>query len=329
MRIERSVTSISWIPSEAMTGPLRVPMDLGIGHYDAPPPDRIDSADLPRMRDQDVFRFANDLQAWIEVEDGAIVAAGYAGDAYVGSTKAKLGISLTVPGVGFPILQADPVIDESSASFTQTAGGRTGAPLPRRIDRPPYVRITAPTAWTTLSLRIDVSGESAFDLVGASPFPRHWIYDGTGALASKSGLIDFSEWTRVHDHDRTPWHDYERTALMTDVESQVERSLSSQVMSSRPELIKIEDGEALITQGRPGEHIYLILDGVLTVEVDGEKVAELGPGAIAGERAILESGKATATVTAVTHVRAARIPAEAVERETLEKVSEAHRRESN
>ena len=38
MRIESSVTSISWIPSEAMTGPLRVPVDLGIGHYDDPPP---------------------------------------------------------------------------------------------------------------------------------------------------------------------------------------------------------------------------------------------------------------------------------------------------
>ena len=42
MRIESSVTSVSWIPSEAMTGPLRVPVDLGIGHYDDPLPDHID-----------------------------------------------------------------------------------------------------------------------------------------------------------------------------------------------------------------------------------------------------------------------------------------------
>ena len=28
MRIESSVTSVSWIPSEAMSGPLRVPVDL-------------------------------------------------------------------------------------------------------------------------------------------------------------------------------------------------------------------------------------------------------------------------------------------------------------
>jgi hypothetical protein len=328
MRIERSVTSISWIPSEAMTGPMRVPMDLGIGHYDAPPPDRIDQSALPRMRDEDMFRFANHLGVWVDIEDDAIIDAGYSGDGYVGSTTAKLGVSLTVPGVGFPVLQADPVIGPATVTFTQTAGGRTGAPLPRRIDRPPFVRITAPTAWTTLTLTVNSDGGHSFDLVGASPFPRHWIYDDSGGLTAKTGLVDFAEWTRVHDHDRTPWHDYERAVLMTDVESQVERSLSSQVMSSRPELIKLAEGTDLITQGQAGEFIFLILDGVLTVEVDGEKVAELGPGAIAGERAILESGMATATVTAVTHVRAARIRASDVERSTLQEVSEGHRREA-
>lgn len=327
MRIERSVTSISWIPSEAMTGPMRVPMDLGVGHYDAPPPDRIDPADLARMRDEDMFRFANHLGAWIDVEDGEIVGAGYSGDAYVGSTTAKLGVSLTVPGVGFPLLQADPVIAGSTATFTQTAGGRTGAPLPRRIDRPPFIRITAPTAWTTLSLSVTAEGTASFDLVGASPFPRHWIYSNSGDLAAKSGVVDFAEWTRVHDHDRTPWHDYERSALMTDVESQVERSLSVQVMSSRPEMVKLAKGTRLITQGQPGTHIFLVLDGVLVVDVDGEKVAELGPGAIVGERAILGTGKATATVAATTPVRVARILATEVERATLEEVSKAHKRE--
>jgi hypothetical protein len=328
MRIERSVTSVSWIPSEAMTGPMRLPMDLGIGHYDSPPPDHIDPADLGRMRDKDLFRFANHLGAWIEAEDGAIVDAGYFGNGFVGSTIAKLGVSLTVPGVSFPILQADPVIDRDRATFTQTAGGRTGAPLPRRIDRPPFIRITAPTAWTTLSLTLKATGETTFELVGASPFPRHWIYDDSGGLAAKTGLIDFAEWTGFHDHDRTPWHDYERAALMTDVESQVERSLSKQVMSSRPQIMKIPQDQNLITQGEPGSHIYLVLDGVLEVDVDGNKVAELGPGAVVGERAILETGLATATVTAVTPVRAARIPVTDVDRAILEEISEGHRRET-
>ena len=329
MRFEASVSSISWIPSEAMTGPMRVPMDLGIGHYDQPPPDRIESGDLAGLCAADRFRFANHLSAWVEVDDGAIVDTGYDGQALVGSTVAKLGRSVTIPGVGFPVLQADPVIEGDTARFVQTAGGRTGAPLPRRIDRPPFVRMTAPTAWTTLALTISVDGSASFELVGASPFPRHWIYGPDGELTAKSGVIDFSEWTRVHDHDRTPWHDYERAALMASVESQVERDLSKVVMSTRPEMVKVAEGDRLIEQGKPGSAIYLILDGMLQVDVDGEVVAELGPGAIVGERAILETGHATATVTAMTPVRAARIPADELDREDLEQVAATHRREED
>ena len=73
MRHESSVTSISWIPSEAMSGPMRVPMDLGIGHYDEAPPDRIGADDLERLRAEDRYRFANDLRAWVEVDNGEIV----------------------------------------------------------------------------------------------------------------------------------------------------------------------------------------------------------------------------------------------------------------
>ena len=29
---------MSWIPSEAITGVIRIPFDVGIGHYDDPPP---------------------------------------------------------------------------------------------------------------------------------------------------------------------------------------------------------------------------------------------------------------------------------------------------
>lgn len=327
MRHESSVTSISWIPSEAMTGPMRLPMDVGIGHYDQPPPDHLDSADLDILCAADRFRFANRLSAWIEVENGEITDAGYSGTALVGSTTAKLGKTITISPVVFPTIQPTPVIGGNDVRFVQTAGGRTGSPLPRRIDRPPYVRMTAPTAWTTLGLTIAADGSSKFELVGASPFPRHWVYDSSGALATKSGVIDFAEWTRVHDHDRTPWHDYERSILMADVESQVERDLSSSVMSQKPSFVKFDEGSNLIEQGQEGSSIYLILDGMLGVEVDGKGVAELGPGAIVGERAVLEGGKATATVSAITNVRAAKIPADALDRTALEQVAAEHRRE--
>jgi len=61
MRIESTVTSLSWIPSEAVSGPMRATFATGLSHYDTPPPGTID--DLERLRDEDAFRFANQLHA--------------------------------------------------------------------------------------------------------------------------------------------------------------------------------------------------------------------------------------------------------------------------
>jgi hypothetical protein len=55
LRIESSVTAISWIPEAATEGTPKIPFELGIGHYDAPPPDRLEPGDLERLRDEDRF----------------------------------------------------------------------------------------------------------------------------------------------------------------------------------------------------------------------------------------------------------------------------------
>ncbi|HSJ94945.1 MAG TPA: hypothetical protein VK896_13000, partial [Gaiellaceae bacterium] len=67
----------------------KLPFELGIGHYDEPPPDRLGEGDLERMRDADRFREANRLADWIDVEDGRIVAHGQEGEGLVGSTTFK------------------------------------------------------------------------------------------------------------------------------------------------------------------------------------------------------------------------------------------------
>lgn len=327
MRYESSVTSISWIPSEAMSGLMKVPMDLGISHYDEPPPDHVEPEDLEQLRTDHRFRFANHLAVWVDVENGQIVDSGYSGGGLVGSTKITAGFSVSLPGISFPLIQETPVVKGDMVLFQQTAGGRTGAPIPRTVEHPPYVRITAPSAWTTLALTVTTDGESRFELVGGSPFPRHWVYGPEGEIAAKSGLIDYGEWARVHDHGHSPWHDFERKVLMSDVESKVERELSKIVMSGQPHIRGIEERSHLIQQGQAGGSIYLILDGMLRVSVDGNDIAELGPGAILGERAILEGGVATATVTAVTPVRIAEVPAEDLDHTALEAVAAGHRRE--
>ena len=107
MRYESSVTSVSWIPSEAITGVMKMPMVIGVSHYDDPLPDHIE--DLDELRSTDRFRFANELKAWIEVEDGRVVDAGYSGSGHIGATTLKLGLgSVTIPAVAFPDLQAEP-----------------------------------------------------------------------------------------------------------------------------------------------------------------------------------------------------------------------------
>ncbi|MGO8956871.1 MAG: hypothetical protein ACLQFR_05800 [Streptosporangiaceae bacterium] len=61
-RHERRVTSLSWIPSEAVPGPTRAAFDAGFTHYDDPPPGEL--GDVEELRTADRFRFANLLRGW-------------------------------------------------------------------------------------------------------------------------------------------------------------------------------------------------------------------------------------------------------------------------
>jgi CRP-like cAMP-binding protein len=75
---------------------------------------------------------------------------------------------------------------------------------------------------------------------------------------------------------------------------------------------ELDVDETLVEQGEGGNELFLLIDGVLAVDVDGEEVAEIGPGAILGERAILEGGKRTATLRARTRARVAVVPADRI-----------------
>jgi hypothetical protein len=204
-----------------------------------------------------------------------------------------------------------------------------GLPAPRRVSGKPFMRVKSASAWTTLELTINADGSSAHRLVGASPFPRHWIYDAEGVLVEKSGTIDFERWYRESHGKNTPWGEEDSPALASAVESELERELSSSIMRSGVKLERrtLDAGEALVTQGDEGRELFLLLDGIVDVEVDGDEVAEIGPGALLGERALLEGGERTATVWATTPVRVVVIPPEAVEASALEELAAGHRRE--
>lgn len=332
MRIESSVTSISWIPSEAVEGLPKLPFTLGIAHYDYPPPERVDHIDT--MHRADLFREANELRAWVEVEDGKIVDHGHVGRGRIGLTRLKLGPKeIAVPAVAMPTLQ-NTEVGEGWVRFTQTAGGRTGMPAPRSVRGKPYFQINSAIAWTTLALTIHADGTSEHELAGASTFPRHWIYGKDGALVQKSGAIDFDKWYREAHEQNTPWGSEDSPAVVTAVESALERELSLEIMGGDVKLRsqRLSAGDILVEQGDTNggfNLVYLVLDGVLEVVVDGEVVGELGPGAIVGERAQLEEGTRTATLRAKTAGKVVGVPGEELDREALEQVAAGHRREDS
>ena len=234
MRYQSSVTSLSWIPSEAIQGGTRLPFDVGMAHYDQAPPDQID--DLDALRTADRFRFANRLAASIQVNaSGEIIGASYTGAGMIGSTTVKLGpVSKVFEAVALPDIQMKPVYGDGWVRFTQTAGGRTGharaAPRAtrarsssgRRRSRGRRCRSRCtPTAtprgrsWAPVASH--VTGSTTTD----------------GQLSAKSGLIDFNDWYRKSFGKQTPWGHQDSDAFVTTVETALERNLSHKLMAGR------------------------------------------------------------------------------------------------
>jgi len=327
MRYESSVTALSWIPYEAVKGFLGVPFEMGLAHYDEPLPDRLDALD--EWHRKDLFRECNQLLGWIEVEDGRITAWGQDGGGRIGATRLKLGPkTVTVKAKAMPDIRPEPIVTATSVRFTQTCGGRTGVPAPRRVSRKPFFQIDSAVAWTTLSLTIHVDGRIQHELAGASMFPRHWIYDHAGQLVKQTGLTDFNTWITDAFGERTPWGDYDSPALVQPVESALERELASIIVrGAKTKGRSIGKGEALMEQGQAGDEMFLVLDGRFSVEVDGRSVAEIGPGAIVGERARIEDGRRTATVRALSACQVVPVPRRYADASELAEIARGHKRE--
>jgi hypothetical protein len=333
VRIEHSVTAISWIPSTSMKGLGGIAIKVGVAHDDPPPPDSLGpdvEATLQELIADDRLRFANHLRAVIEVaDDGTITGAEYLGGGRIGSTTLRVGTELTFAAVSMPDRQAEAELGDGWVRFTQTAGGRTGVPMPRPVSGPPFVQYRAPLAWSTLELTIFADGHAEHRVIGASTFPRHWIYDTDGTLVAKTGLIDMKEWASHAFGRHTPWGDEESPAFVTAVETALERELANLVMrgAARPKIKRIRAGHVLTKQGDAGDELFLLLDGVLVVDVDGTEWSEVGPGAVLGERAVLENGRRTSTLLARTPCRVAVVPADQIDRDKLAELALNHRRE--
>ncbi|WNB87141.1 hypothetical protein REH70_08495 [Cellulomonas sp. ATA003] len=244
------VTSLSWIPSELIRGPLRVPFDVGLTHYDDPPPDRLD--DLDALRRAGRFRFVNRLRATAELHDGRITAVhpGPGTGGVIGLTN-LLGGAVRFPAVQMPDLLTTRISDDGAVAVVrQTAGGRAPLPAPRLVRGRP--RLVAPLVWTTLELTLHADGRATHRVEGASAFPRHWVYDDAGRLTEKVALTDSDGWLHDMTEEQNPWRGVEAAAVTTPVETELERRLSVLVMGGDRRVRRLAAGDVLFRQGEPG-----------------------------------------------------------------------------
>ncbi len=94
------------------------------------------------------------------------------GGGVIGSTTMGLGRRVGhLPGRGLPRPAGRARGGDGWVRFTQTAGGRTGVPAPRRVAKPPFVQYHAPTAWSTLSLTIHADGRAELGPRRCQPVP--------------------------------------------------------------------------------------------------------------------------------------------------------------
>ncbi len=144
------VTSLSWIPTEAIEGAQRLAFDSGITHYDPPPPTEGHGRRQASRRGQVPVR--QRVAGLRHGRPGRIVDCGYEGGGLMGTTLVNLrAVRHRFQAVQLPDIQRPPERGDGWVRFVQTCGGRTGVPAPRRVRRRPFVQWQAPLVWTTLS----------------------------------------------------------------------------------------------------------------------------------------------------------------------------------
>jgi hypothetical protein len=315
MRFDASATAITWLPFEALDRIAVIPLELAVAHYDEPPPEEV--PDLEELRRRDAFREANELRAWIEVDGDEIVDYGQTGRSLIGEGPELEAQQVSFPAVEFPVIQPEPEVGDGWVRFTQTVGGRIGWPAPRPVVGRPYFHVGAVSSWTTLELRLSVDGTAETRLVAASPFPRHSLYGPDRRLVDVVGAVEFEL------GEGTPWGDERAPAFAAAVESELERRLATSIVRAGAKLVRrrLARGDTLVEQGQPGADLFVLLDGVFDVEIDGEVVAQVGSGAIVGERAVLGDGRRTATLRAVRSSRVAVVGSGEISRAQLGEIS--------
>ena len=87
---------------------------------------------------------------------------------------------------------------------------------------------------------------------------------------------------------------------------------AAEALSKELEMLEIRKGDVIFTEGEPGDSLYIILSGKVKLgrrAADGRQnlIAVMGPSDMVGELSLFDPGPRTATATAVTDLRLARL----------------------
>lgn len=63
------------------------------------------------------------------------------------------------------------------------------------------------------------------------------------------------------------------------------------------DLMTCPAGRVLVTEGQRGSEAFVLASGTADVTIGGQRIAQIGPGAVIGEMALLDNGTRAATVT--------------------------------
>ena len=287
------------------TGLSKVPFELGVTHYDEPPPDGID--DLRGDPDDATgsARRTSSRPASRSTTAGSSTT-GTSARAASGPRRSASGPRrCRSPRSSCPTSRPEPRSARRSVRFVQTAGGRMGLPTPRRVSGKPFVQCWPSIAWTTLALTINADGTSSHELVGASPFPRHWIYDDGGRLVGEVRRSSTSrKWYRdsFGEHRRGATQDSPAVLRRGRDRAGARRSRARSCAAARSRRSgRSPPARRSCDRATPGTEVFL--DPRRDARGRGRRrgVAEIGPGAVLGERAPLEDGIRSATLRAELH----------------------------
>ena len=333
MRVQATATTMSWIPSDIVGGALRKGFDVGLSHYDPPPPDRLAPGEVHELSAADRFRFGNLLTAWAEVADGRIVDAGYGEDA-------GLVIGIT-GGAGRPAAGDVPGRPAAHDPARPRADRRRRRPA--GADRRGPHRRTAAASGAPPALRA-VVGARGVDHAGRDAPPRRQQLDraARGEPVPAALGLRLVRGTGRPQRGHRPEGLGQRVLRRPDAVGRPGLTRAGRRRRHGPRAAALERhharrpsrdpqaraGRRAHPAGRAGRTSSTSSSTACSTSTStAPRSARSVPGAVLGERALLEDRVRTSTLTAATRAVVAVAPEDAVDLERLAELSAGHRRE--